>query len=113
MGANPAYSEEIPRVRVRSLNSSIIPGMTMEEEEDAVAKPPFRVGCVVPKLACRVRISSNGAVANVAKSRAVDPATSGMCAGMLASSAAAAAAALSTNNCCSVVLLLLAARLLA
>lgn len=111
MGANPAYSEEIPRVRVRSLNSSIIPGMTMEEEEDAVAVPPlFRV---VPKLACRVRISSNGAVANVAKSRAVDPATSGMCAGMLASSAAAAAAALSTNNCCSVVLLLLAARLLA
>lgn len=104
MGANPAYSEEIPRVRVRSLNSSIIPGMTMEE--DAVV--PFRV---VPKLACRVRISSNGAVANVAKSRAVDPATSGMCAGMLASSAAAAA--LSTNNCCSVVLLLLAARLLA
>ena len=109
MGANPAYSEEIPRVRVRSLNSSIIPGMTMEEA--AVAVPPlFRV---VPKLACRVRISSNGAVANVAKSRAVDPATSGMCAGMLASSAAAAAAALSTNNCCSVVLLLLAARLLA
>ena len=110
MGANPAYSEEIPRVLVRSLNSSIIPGMTMEEEEAAVAKPPlFRV---VPKLACRVRISSNGAVANVAKSRAVDPATSGMCAGMLASSAAAAAA-LSTNDCCSVVLLLLAARLLA
>ena len=96
MGAKPAYKEEIPRVRVRSLNSSIIPGMTMEEEEDAVV--PFRV---VPKLACRVRISSNGAVANVAKRRAVDPATSGMCAGILASSAAA----LSNNNCCSVVLL--------
>ncbi len=107
MGAKPAYKEEIPRVRVRSLNSSIIPGMTIEDD-DAVAVPPFRVGCVVTKLACRVRISSNGAVANVAKSRAVDPATSGMCAGILASSAAA----LSNNNCCSVVLLF-AARLLA
>ena len=32
-------------------------------------------------LACRVRISSNGAMAMVAKSQAVDPATSGMYAG--------------------------------
>lgn len=73
MDAKPAYKGEIPRVRVRSLNSSIILGMTTEDDVDV---PPFRVCRVVVKLICRVRMSSNGAVvANVAKSRAVDPNT--------------------------------------
>ena len=45
--------------------------------------PPSRVVAVAvaTTLACRVRICSHGAMAIVAKSRAVDPATSGMYAG--------------------------------
>lgn len=79
MGAKPAYKDDIPRVCARNLNSSSMPGMAMED--DLVALLPSRAGRVATTLACRVRISSNGAVAIVAKSRAVDPATSGMYAG--------------------------------
>ena len=84
MGAKPAYREDIPRVRVRYFNSSIIPGITTEDDlTEPELVPPSRVVAVAvaTTLACRVRISSNGAVTIVATSRAVDPATSGMNAG--------------------------------
>ena len=79
MGAKPAYKDDGPLVRVSVRNSSIIPG-GIDARTD-FASPPRRivvVDVVVVKLACRVRISSKGAVTKVAKRRAADPATSGM-----------------------------------
>ena len=68
VGARPTYSEEIPFVLTSSRNSSIIPGT-------GTGVCPTRCETM---LACRVGISSNGAVANDASRREVDPAISGI-----------------------------------
>eukprot|EP00579_Thalassiosira_antarctica_P003054 CAMPEP_0201907070 /NCGR_PEP_ID=MMETSP0902-20130614/57344_1 /ASSEMBLY_ACC=CAM_ASM_000551 /TAXON_ID=420261 /ORGANISM="Thalassiosira antarctica, Strain CCMP982" /LENGTH=101 /DNA_ID=CAMNT_0048441217 /DNA_START=891 /DNA_END=1196 /DNA_ORIENTATION=- len=76
VGARPTYNEEIPLVLTSIRNSSIIPGT-------GIGFCPIRCETM---LACRVRMSSNGAVANDASRRDVDPAISGIYACRFASS---------------------------
>lgn len=79
VGATTTYSEERPFVHVSTQNSSIIPGGLLFVLFEAT------------KLACRVRINSNGAVASDARSLAEDPARSGMYAVVYACPRSAAA----------------------